>query len=121
MLIEEGKKMQILVVAKKGERRSSLKYILAPYRYNTVLATNGKTALTVYGRTKPDLVIMDATLPGLDAPALIKAIREVNPVAKIIGMSHNQADSQKFEHFWLKTETVENLIALVIKLLPIEK
>jgi CheY-like chemotaxis protein len=112
--------MQILVVAKKVDRRSSLKYILAPYRYNTVLATNGQTALTIYRRTKPDLVIMDATLPGLDAPALIKAIRQANPAAKIIGMSHNQTDSQKFEHFWRKTKPVENLIALVIQLLPIK-
>lgn len=111
---------QILIAAKKADRRAIIKYILTQYRYRIVVAKTGKTALSIYNRTKTDLVIMDATLLNLNAPALIAAIMQIKPDVKIIVMSHDPKDRRKFKYFWLKTDTIEKLIALVIKLMPIQ-
>lgn len=118
---EEGmQEQQILIAAKKADRRAIIKYILTQYRYRIVVAKTGKTALSIYNRTKTDLVIMDATLLNLNAPALIAAIMQIKPDVKIIVMSHDPKDRRKFKYFWLKTDTIEKLIALVIKLMPIQ-
>jgi two-component system chemotaxis response regulator CheY len=47
-------------------------------------ATNGAEAIKRYQELKPDLVTMDITMPDMDGLATVKAIRNMDPNAKII-------------------------------------
>lgn len=47
-------------------------------------AANGEQAIDEYKILKPDMVLMDITMPGLDGISAVKAIKEFDPEAIII-------------------------------------
>jgi len=47
-------------------------------------ASNGDEAIRVYLDTRPDVVLMDITMPGMDGLTALKKIREHDPNARII-------------------------------------
>ncbi|BBW96563.1 MULTISPECIES: response regulator [Geobacillus] len=47
-------------------------------------AENGKDAVELYRRLRPDLVIMDITMPVMNGIEAVRAIKELDPGAKII-------------------------------------
>lgn len=50
-------------------------------------ADNGKTAVDLYKKNKPDLVTMDITMPFMNGIDAVKGIMEFDPNAKIIMLS----------------------------------
>jgi len=47
-------------------------------------AENGKEAVELYRRLRPELVIMDITMPVMNGIEAVRAIKEIDPGAKII-------------------------------------
>ena len=66
---------KILVVDDEPQIVKALKAYLENASYKVVTAADGKAALTVFSREKPDFVILDLNLPGMDGLDVCKAIR----------------------------------------------
>lgn len=76
---------RILVVDDAAFMRMMVKDILTKNGYEIVgEAPNGLKAIEVYKECKPDLVMMDITMPELNGIEAVKEIKAFDPNAKII-------------------------------------
>ena len=50
-------------------------------------AANGNEAITEYGRLRPDFVLMDIVMPGLEGVETVRRICETDPEARVIMIS----------------------------------
>ncbi|SFB12355.1 two-component system, chemotaxis family, response regulator CheY [Acetitomaculum ruminis DSM 5522] len=76
---------RVLVSDDAAFMRMMIKDILTKNGYEVVgEAANGKEAVSLYSELKPDLVLMDITMPEMDGIQALKKIRESNPDASII-------------------------------------
>lgn len=61
------------------------KEILGKHGYQVVgEATDGIEVIEKYKKLKPDVVIMDITMPRMDGLNALKAIKQIDPAARII-------------------------------------
>ena len=78
----------ILICDDAAFMRMMIKDILTKNGYNVAgEAENGKVAVEKYAEIKPDLVMMDITMPELDGLEATKLIVESDPNAKVIMVS----------------------------------
>lgn len=76
---------KILIVDDAAFMRMMIKNIVTKAGYEVVgEAENGAQAVEMYKELKPDLVIMDITMPEMDGIQAVKAIKEIDPNANII-------------------------------------
>lgn len=66
----------ILVVEDFEDNRIMMRKLLELNRYHVLEATNGEEAVLMATRERPDLVLMDLSLPLLDGLAATRRIRE---------------------------------------------
>lgn len=79
---------RVLIVDDAAFMRMMIKNILTKHGYEVVgEAENAAVAVELYKQLKPDLVTMDITMPEMDGIAGVKAIRAIDPNAKIIMVS----------------------------------
>jgi len=62
----EGAKRRILVVDNERVDRELLVSILAPLGFETMQAASGQECLALYAAFRPDLILMDLAMPGID-------------------------------------------------------
>ena len=75
----------ILICDDAAFMRMMIKDILTKNGYNVVgEAENGAKAVEKYNELKPDLVLMDITMPEMDGIQALKKIKETDPGATII-------------------------------------
>ena len=75
----------ILIVDDAAFMRMMIKDILTKNGYNIAAeAENGKIAVDKYNEVKPDLVLMDITMPEMDGIQALKTIKGNDPNAQII-------------------------------------
>jgi two-component system response regulator AtoC len=65
--------------------------------YEVLLAESGERALEVYAQERPDVVLVDIVLPGLDGIEVLRRIREQNPAAMVLMMSAYQVVERAVE------------------------
>ncbi len=82
------KHLYIMVVDDEQAILSLLKRTLEPEGYGVVAADNGRSALALLEEHKPDLVILDIKMPGLDGFQVLDRIRQRSnvPVIMLTGM-----------------------------------
>jgi len=75
---------KIMLVDDAEFMRARLQRILAQDGVTLVGAQNGQEALEVYEQEKPDLVLMDITMPVMDGIAALKELKARHPEARVI-------------------------------------
>ena len=75
---EEGSsgKFLILVVDDSADNVAVMSLNLQELGYRVVTATNGEEAISVAAQTRPNLILMDLSMPGLDGFAATRRILE---------------------------------------------
>lgn len=71
---------KILVVDDEANIADTLKYNLVREGYEVTIAGDGRQALEVFRREKPDLVILDLMLPGMNGLDVCRSLRQVSTV-----------------------------------------
>lgn len=77
--------VRVLVVDDAAFMRMMVKDILTKNGYEVVgEAENGMKAVEKFNELRPDLVTMDITMPEMDGISAVKAIKKIDPKAKIV-------------------------------------
>ena len=69
-------KFLILVVDDSADNVAVMSLNLQELGYRVVTASNGEEAISVAAQTRPNLILMDISMPGLDGFAATRRIRE---------------------------------------------
>ena len=87
--LPRGKGELILLVEDEASIRTVAKMTLESFGYRVLLASQGVEALAVYmaHSDQIDVVLTDMAMPVMDGPAMIIALKAINPRIKIIGSS----------------------------------
>lgn len=76
---------KIMIVDDAAFMRMTIKNCLTKAGYtNLIEAADGQIALDTYQAEKPDLVIMDITMPNLSGIEALQAIKAYDPNAKVV-------------------------------------
>jgi two-component system cell cycle response regulator DivK len=73
----------ILIVEDNGNNRKLLRDVLQFKGYRTIEAESGEDGVTLATQHKPDLVLMDYQLPGIDGIEAFRRIRNASATAHI--------------------------------------
>lgn len=118
---------KILVVDDAGFMRMMIKNYLTKAGYTTIIeGEDGEKAVSLYKSELPDLVIMDITMPNLDGIGALRAIKEVDPNAKVVMCSAMGQEAMVMEaiklgakDFIVKPFKQDRILETVSKLLPL--
>lgn len=77
----------ILIVDDEKNSRDGLKQFLEGQDYDILTAADGLEGFKTYQEEKPDLVLADIRMPGLDGVSLLEKIKRENPNALVILMT----------------------------------
>ena len=72
---------KVLIVDDNRASRDLIRAILKPVRCHIIEASNGQQALDLVQQERPDLVLLDVDMPGLDGLTVVKRIRENTSLA----------------------------------------
>ncbi len=89
---------KLLLVEDNEMNRDMLSRRLQRRGHEVVLAVNGEEAITMAGTEKPDLILMDMSLPvidGWEATRRIKALPESNDIPILALTAHAMADDRQ--------------------------
>lgn len=85
---------RILVVDDEPQIRRTLELNLAARGFQVDLASSGESALDVFARRHPDLVLLDLGLPGVDGIEVVRRMRAFSRVP-ILVLSAREAEASK--------------------------
>lgn len=75
---------KILIVDDEVDIASSIQYVLNQEGFATVLAHDGNKAMDAYDRERPDLVILDLMMPGIDGYEVCRRVRAQDKKTPIV-------------------------------------
>jgi two-component system nitrogen regulation response regulator NtrX len=82
-----------LIVEDQPEVTRLLAALLHQAGYDTAAATDGDDALAQAAERRPDVALLDLTLPGVDGISVLRALRDLHPgLPSIILTGHGSPD-----------------------------
>jgi len=118
---------RILIVDDAGFMRKMVQTHLSKAGYSDFIeGEDGQRAIDIYKDQKPDLVIMDITMPNVDGIEALRQIKTGDPDAKVIMCSAMGQEAMVMEaiklgalDFIVKPFKAERIIQTVNKILPL--
>lgn len=80
-------KRKLLIVDDQNGIRVLLMEVFNSEGYETYQASNGRLALEIVKNKKPDLILLDMKIPGMDGLEILKHIRKIDTEIKVIMMT----------------------------------
>lgn len=115
---------KVLLVDDAAFMRMRCAKVLTKMGHTVIEAENGRQALDIFEREKPELVLLDITMPEMDGLEALKQIKQRDPHAKIAMVSAMGQQAMVLDaikagaaDFVLKPFDEERLISAIEKLL----
>ena len=83
MIASEGPRDIILLVDDSPESLSFLTDALEQTGYSVLIATSGASGLSIVDRITPDLILLDAMMPGMDGFETCRRLKSLSGVAQV--------------------------------------
>ena len=80
---------KVLIVDDEPDVRQLLYDFLTGRDYEVALAAGGLEAIDLVEREKPDLVLLDVVMPGMDGVEALRRIAEIDPSLRVIMVTAN--------------------------------
>ena len=88
-----GARRTVLVVDDDPDQRDLIRHILAPLGFTVLSARDGAECLALTADLRPDLFILDISMPGINGWDLARALREKEQNGAILMLSANVGES----------------------------
>jgi CheY-like chemotaxis protein len=85
----QGKYQKILIVDDQPEHRQLVMSILQPLGFGMIDAGSGEECLIQVQKNRPDLILLDLSMPGLDGAETARQLRQKGYVMPIVVLSAN--------------------------------
>ncbi len=116
---------KILVVDDAAFMRMTIKKMIEPHGHTVIAeAENGVEAVKKFSEFKPDIVLLDITMPEMNGVEALKRIKEIQPAAKVIicsAMGQQAMVAQTIQYgakdFIVKPFVEDRLIAAIDKVM----
>ncbi|MEM6837112.1 MAG: CHASE2 domain-containing protein [Cyanobacteria bacterium P01_C01_bin.120] len=124
----EGASRKILVIDDNQENSSILADLLMPLGFEVIEAIDSNTGLKIAETEKPDLIIVDLTMPGMNGPEILHQLRErsetqkvplIASSANVFDHNHDKSIAAGASAFLPKPVELKPLLALLEKQLSI--
>ena len=89
----DGPRRTIVVVDDNEDHRELMREILSPLDFIVLTAAGGPDCLTLIEGIKPDLFLVDISMPGMNGWQLVSRLRENSQTAPILMLSANIGDA----------------------------
>jgi DNA-binding NtrC family response regulator len=104
---------KILVIDDEQSIRDLLDTLLRRKGYDVLLAGSGQKGLEFYRRERPDVVVLDLKMPGMDGLTVLQQIRSLDPKQPVIVLTGaGTAESEQQVHALGATEYIEKEFSL---------
>lgn len=121
----ENRQGRILCIDDEAEIRNMISNFLTLKGYTVMTAASGEEALLSIKTQKPQLVLCDIRMSGMDGLMVLKKILEIDPTIKVVMLSAIQDEDIVAEAFkegaadyLIKPCSLKKLDALVLSILP---
>jgi len=125
-----GERVRVLAVDDDEDEREFLKTLLEGEGFEVALASNGFEAGLLVGVARPDVVVLDLRMPGLDGFGALELLRSRDdtatiPVIACTAMADPETEARVakagFDAHFVKPYNPDDLVASILQLLGLEK
>jgi DNA-binding response OmpR family regulator len=96
--MSEGRGSRVLVIDDEQDVAFGIRVVLERSGFTVTVASSGPEGLRVFHSGRPDLVILDVGLPGMDGWTVLERIRDLSEVPILMLTAHGQ-ESEKVKGF----------------------
>ena len=75
---------KVLVIDDEQGIRALLDTLLRRKGYDVIVAESGLKGLELFRRTRPDVLVLDLKMPGMDGLTVLRQVRSLDPIMPVI-------------------------------------